>query len=125
LAENTEIETLLIGGTVQPQRRATLGPLAAAFLDPIRCDRAFVAMSGVHLTAGYTVIDFDAAQIKRKMLEKGKQAIVVADSSKVGQIAFACVAPLTAADLLITDAEASAEDRVALEESGLRVLVAR
>lgn len=121
LAENDGIETVLIGGVVQPRRRATLGALAAQFLDPIQCDRAFVAVSGVHPTAGFTVVDFDAAQVKRRMLEKGKQAIAVADSSKIGQTAFACVAPLSAAHLLLTDSGIRSEDRAALEEAGLRV----
>lgn len=124
LAENDGIEIILIGGVLQHRRRATLSALATQFLDPIQCDRAFVAMSGVHPTAGFTVVDFDAAQVKRKMLEKAKQAIVVADSSKVGQIAFAGVAPLSAASLFITDGGAPAEDRAALEEAGLRLLIA-
>jgi len=122
LAENGGIDTILIGGIVQPRRRATLGALATSFLDQIQCDRAFVAMTGVHPEAGFTVIDFDAAQIKRKMLEKSKQAIAVADSSKIGQIAFACVAPLSAAHLLITDYGVTAEGRTEIEAAGLRVV---
>ncbi|HLK59523.1 MAG TPA: DeoR/GlpR family DNA-binding transcription regulator [Chthonomonadaceae bacterium] len=121
LAENDGIETILIGGTVQARRQATLGALAAHFLDPIQCDRAFVAVSGVHPASGFTVVDFDAAEVKRKMLEKGKQAIVVADSSKVGQVAFASVGPLTSAHLLLTDADLRHEDRLALEEAGLHI----
>ena len=124
LAENDGIETLLIGGVLQPRRRATLGPLALRFLEPIRCDRAFVAMSGVHAVGGFTVVDFDAAQLKRKMLECAEQAVAVADSSKVGQMAFACVGSLSCASLLITDGNVSAEERAVLEESGLRVLAA-
>ncbi|HZO91944.1 MAG TPA: DeoR/GlpR family DNA-binding transcription regulator [Chthonomonadaceae bacterium] len=124
LSENEGIQTILIGGVVQSRRRATLGALATEFLEPIQCDRAFVAFSGVHPAAGLTVIDFDAAQVKRRMLEKAKQAIAVADSSKIGQVAFARVAPLTAANLLITDTGILAEDRAALEEAGLRVLLA-
>lgn len=124
LTENDGIQTLLIGGTVQTRRRATMGALAARFLDPFQCDCAFVAFSGVHPEAGFTVIDFDAAQIKEKMLSKAKLAIAVADSSKIGQIAFACVAPLTAASLFLTDDGIVTEDRTALEEAGLRVVVA-
>ncbi len=124
LAENDALETILIGGVVQARRCAALGPLAARFLDPIQCDRAFVGMSGVHPTAGFTVTDFDLALIKRKMLEKARQAVVVADSSKIGQTAFACVAGLDIAELLITDSGLGAEDRCALEETGLRVLTA-
>lgn len=124
LTENEGIEVILIGGAVQLRRRATLGALAARFLDPIQCDRAFVAMSGVHHEAGLTVIDFDAAQVKQKMLQKAREAVVVADSSKIGQIAFACVAPLSAASLLITDAGILPGDRQTLENAGLRVQVA-
>ena len=124
LAENDNIETIVIGGTLQSRRCATLGTLAAHFLEPIRCDRAFVAVSGVHPSAGFTVVDFDAALVKRKMMEKGKQAVAVADSSKIGQVAFACVAALSVADLFITDSGATADDRIELETAGLRIHIA-
>lgn len=123
LADNDGIDTILIGGIVQPRRRATLGALATQFLDQIQCDRAFVAMSGVDASGGFTVTDFDAAQLKRKMMEKSKQAIAVADSSKIGQICFAFVAPLITASLFITDFGISAESRIAIEEAGLNVVV--
>ena len=106
---------------MQSKRRAALGALAVRFLEPIQCDRAFVAVSGVDAAAGLTVVDFDAAEVKRKMLEKGKQAVVVADSSKIGQVAFACVAPLSCVHLLLTDSGIAAEDRTALESAGLTV----
>ncbi len=124
LAENDGLEVVLIGGTLQPRRRATLGALAARFLDPIQCDRAFVGVSGVHPTAGLTVVDFDAAQIKRIMLGKGKQAVVVADCSKIGQASFACIGALCTAHLLITDDGAPLEDRAALETAGIHVVAA-
>jgi DeoR family fructose operon transcriptional repressor len=122
IAENDGLEVVLIGGTLQPRRRASLGALAVRFLEPIQCDRSFVGVSGVHPEAGLTVVDFDAAHLKRAMLQKGRQAVIVADCSKVGQAAFACIGPLASAHLLITDAGVSAEDRAALEECGLRVL---
>jgi DeoR family transcriptional regulator, fructose operon transcriptional repressor len=123
LAENDGIETILIGGIIQPRRRAVLGALATQFLGQIQCDHAFVAMSGVHLEAGFTVVDFDAAQLKRRMLEKAKLAAAVADSSKIGQIAFACVGPLGSANVLITDYGISTEARQAYESTGLEVIV--
>lgn len=124
LAENDGIEVVLIGGTLQPRRRATLGALAARFLEPIQCDRAFIGVSGVHPGAGLTVVDFDAAQVKRAMIEKGRESIVVADCSKIGQTSFACIAPLSSAHLIVTDSGASPDDRAALEEAGVRVVIA-
>jgi DeoR family fructose operon transcriptional repressor len=124
LAENERIQTLLIGGEVQPARQATLGALAAQFLEPIQCDRAFVAFSGVHAENGLTVVDFDAAQVKRQMIRKTRQAVAVVDSSKLGQTSFARVAGVAEVNLLITDAGIAVEDRTALEEAGLRILIA-
>jgi DeoR/GlpR family transcriptional regulator of sugar metabolism len=121
LSENDGIQTVVIGGVLQRRREATLGPLATQFLDPIQCDHAFVAVSGIDAVAGLTVIDFDAAQIKRRMLEKAAQPVVVADSSKIGQVAFAAVGPVNLATLLITDSSGTAEQRAALEEAGLPV----
>ena len=64
------------------------------------------------------------ALVKRTMLEKAKQPVVVADCSKIGQACFACVGGLSVAELLITDAGMANEDRQALEETGLRLIVA-
>ncbi len=123
LSGNDGIDTILIGGIIQSRRRATLGALATDFLDQIQCDKAFVAMSGVDVDAGFTVVDFDAAQLKRKMLEKCKQAVAVADSSKIGQICFAFVAPLRAADVFVTDSGISSESRSAIADAGIELVV--
>jgi DeoR family fructose operon transcriptional repressor len=124
LMENEGIQVILVGGSLQARRRATLGPLAVRFLEAFRVDRAFLAFNGIHPEAGFTVVDFDAAEIKRRMMECALETVVVADSGKIGQIAFAAAAPLSAADLLITDSGVDAEMRGQLEEKGLCVLTA-
>ena len=124
LAENDGLEVVLIGGTLQPRRRATLGALAVRFLGSFQCDRTFVSVSGAHVAAGWTVVDFDAAQIKREMLARGKQSVIVADCSKIGQAAFASIGPLDIVQLLITDGGATSEDLAAFESAGVHVVVA-
>lgn len=124
LAENETIQTILIGGVVQSARRATMGVLATQFLEPFRCDKAFVAFSGIDSAGGFSVTDFDAAQVKRQMMRQARQIIAVADSSKIGQSSFARVASATDINLLITDNGIVLEDKEALEAAGLRVVVA-
>jgi DeoR/GlpR family transcriptional regulator of sugar metabolism len=123
LMECPGIDVIMIGGQVQRSRRATLGPLATRFLDGFRVDRAFLGFNGVDADAGYTVIDFDAAEIKRRMLESGAQSVVVADSGKIGRVAFAASAPINAADLLITDDGAQPSHIARLREKGLEVQI--
>lgn len=124
LMENPNIEVLLLGGAVHAGRRATLGPLALQCLETVSVDRAFLAFNGVHAAEGFTVVDFEAAAVKRQMLARAREAVVVCDSSKIGRVAFAFAAPLTAARLLVTDHGITHAARRELEERGLPVRVA-
>jgi DeoR family fructose operon transcriptional repressor len=94
---------LLIGGHLHPERQATLGPLATEFLRDIHVDRAFIGVNGVSEDAGWTVVDFEAVQLKRAMMSRAREVIVVADHSKLGESTFASVGPLTSAQALVTD----------------------
>jgi len=119
------IETLVVGGAVHAHRRATLGPLATEFLARLHVDRVFLGVNGVSPDAGYTVVDFDAAQVKRAMIACAREVVVVADSDKFGAIAFAAICPLSSAHLLITDAQPEGVLLDALAAAKVEVLVAR
>lgn len=121
LMEAPGIDVIVVGGQAQGRRRAVLGPLAVEFLKPFQADRVFLGVSGADLQAGFTAVDFDAVQVKRAMLAHAGEAVVVADASKIGQAAFAHIAPLTAAALLLTDRVVSDETAAAFVEAGLPV----
>lgn len=116
------IEVVVIGGQAQSRRRATLGPLAVEFLRPLRVDRLFLGVSGVDAAAGLTAVDFDAVAAKQAMLRAARSTVVVADASKIGQVAFAHVAPLDTISLLLTDEELSETAEAHLRDAGLRDL---
>jgi len=48
----------------------------------------------------------------------------VADSSKLGREEFVSFAPIDRVDVLVTDSEITPEDRAALAESGVDIVVA-
>ena len=118
------LDVVVVGGAVHARRRATLGPLAADFLGSIQVDRAFIGINGAHETAGWTVVDFDAAQVKRAMMAQAREIVVVADASKLGAAAFARVAPLSAAHVLVTDTAPDSPLADALSAAGVEVVVA-
>lgn len=124
LMEHKTIEVILLGGNIHPTRRATLGELVLHTLEVLYVDRAFLSFNGVHPVAGYTSVDFEAAAVKRKMMAHARQVVVVADHAKIGQIAFAQVAPPAAAHILIVDNNVSPEVIEAFEQAGVRVLLA-
>lgn len=118
------IEIIVVGGNVHASRRATLGPLAVEFLSRLRVDRAFIGVNGVDRDAGWTVVDFDAAHVKRAMMAHAREATVVADSSKLGAAAFASIGPLSLAHILVTDAVVDNPLRDALEAGDVETIVA-
>ncbi|MBC8141076.1 MAG: DeoR/GlpR transcriptional regulator [Armatimonadetes bacterium] len=117
-----QITVIVVGGQTQPRRRATLGALAAKFLEPLQADRVFLGVSGVHPEAGLTAVDFDAVQIKQAMIAHAGEVIVVADSGKIGQTAFAQIAPVGVCALLFTDTDLSGDDANALTDAGVRAI---
>jgi len=124
-APGNQVETILIGGAIHPRRRATLGPLASEVLKALQVDRAFIGVNGVDIKAGWTATDFDAAQVKRAMMERAREVVIVADSSKLGVSTFASIAPLTSAHVLITDSPIENPLADALAAAGVEVEVAR
>jgi DeoR family fructose operon transcriptional repressor len=122
LAETGSVKVVLIGGEVHAERRATLGPLAADFVRDMHVDRAFIGVNGVSEDAGWTVVDFDAVQVKRAMVARAREVVVVADHSKLGEATFASVGPLNAAHVLITDTPVEPPSlRSALEKAGVEI----
>lgn len=118
------IETIVVGGSVHASRRATLGPLATDFLGQLQVDRAFIGVNGVHAESGWTVVDFDAAQVKRAMMARAREVVVVADGSKLGAAAFASIGPLNRAHVLVTDTPPENGLAEALAAAGVETLIA-
>jgi DeoR family fructose operon transcriptional repressor len=114
---------LLIGGQLHPDRQATLGPLATEFLKDIHVDRAFIGVNGVSEDAGWTVVDFEAVHLKRAMMSRARDVIVVADHSKLGEATFASIGPFTSAQALVTDIPIERPQlRTALELAGVDII---
>ena len=67
---------------------------------------------------------FRSAEIGTILIERSRQTIVVADSSKIGRRGFTPIAPATAIDVLVTDAEADAAELSALRQAGVDVHIA-
>ncbi len=124
LDDSPDNKVVLIGGDLQAHRRATLGPLAVRFLEAFHVDKAFLAFNGVDPEAGFTVVDFTAAEIKRQMMARSAESIVLCDSSKLGVTAFAHVAPISAASILITDSAIAPQMRSDLAACGVTIQVA-
>lgn len=103
LRDCRNIELSIIGGLLRPDTLAFVGPIAERSLDMVRVDKAFIATNGLDLKEGVTTPNLTEAAIKRKMIDIAKQVILLADHSKIGNIAYAKFADVSEIDHCIMD----------------------
>ncbi|MEI2712914.1 MAG: DeoR/GlpR family DNA-binding transcription regulator [Nocardioides sp.] len=109
------INTLLTGGMRTPSD-ALVGPLAAAAVESLHLDLAFLGVHGLHPEAGCSTPNLLEAEINRAMVHAARQLVVVADSSKWGVVGLSSMASLDDIDVLVTDDGFPERDREVVEE---------
>jgi DeoR family transcriptional regulator, fructose operon transcriptional repressor len=87
-------KTYLIGGMIKPTTKAMIGGSALQSLSHYRFDKAFIGINGIHHQYGFTTPDPEEAQIKKASLDLSREAFILADSSKFGEISFSKVADI-------------------------------
>ena len=93
---------MLIGGIRTPSD-ALVGPLAVQALEALHLDQVFLGVHGMTERAGYTTPNLLEADTNRAFVEASQRLIVVADHSKWNTVGLASIAPLEAADTVVTD----------------------
>ncbi|AQS43762.1 DeoR/GlpR family DNA-binding transcription regulator [Bacillus velezensis] len=100
----------LLGGYVKHRTGAMIGGASLTAVSQYRFDKSFLGVNGVHIEAGFTTPDPDEALLKTKAVRQAKNAYVLADPSKFGEISFAAFAALGDAAIITTEAEEHAFD---------------
>ncbi len=124
LENRTSVETILLGGRIHSGTHSVVGPLAEEAIRPFRFTKAFLGTSGINLAEGLTQSTIEEIPVKKLVAANAKEVYVLADSSKLHRDVLVLFLTWEHVHGLITDAGISAADRAALEEKGIRVLVA-
>lgn len=125
LAVRPQIKIVLTGGVAHSRSFELVGPFSELVLQQISIDIAFIGANGMESMMGATVHDEAEARVNRLMAERARRAVVVADSSKIGERCFARVGDADVFDTFITDSGAKEETRREFADRGLRVVAAR
>jgi DeoR/GlpR family transcriptional regulator of sugar metabolism len=124
LASSPATRVMVPGGLVRHGELSFIGPAAERTLTDHRFDTYVMTVSAVDVQAGLTEWNSDDAAIKRTALSVSARCIVACDSSKFGQTAFARIAGLDAADLIVTDVDLDAGQRQEMAVLGATVHIA-
>jgi len=121
LEDSPEITVLVTGGTLRAKQHSLVNPFGQFILERIQVDLAFIGVNGIEAEHGATNANLAEAEMKSWFIKTARRRILVADSGKVGNVAFAKVATLQDIDLLITDEQADPEEIARLQDKGLQV----
>lgn len=122
LAVRQHIKIVSTGGVPHRHSYELIGPYARHVLEQVHLDFAVVGVDGVDPVFGLTGHNEDEAIINQLMVTRARTVIIVADSTKLGQRAFAQIAPIQAAQILVTDSAAPKDVTDRFVEAGLRVI---
>ncbi len=118
------IRVTVLGGTVLQDELHCIGAIALRTLERFRFDLAIVGAAGLTSRWGITELTDEEAEVQRTAIGRASRVVLIADGSKLGAITSAAVAPVEAADVLVTDPSAPADELAALRRAGLEVVVA-
>ncbi|MFU0825618.1 MAG: HTH-type transcriptional repressor GlcR [Clostridium sp.] len=83
-----EINAYILGGKVKAKTKAIIGSDALINMQRFRFDKTFLGINGIHAEYGLTTPDSEEAILKEKAINLSKDAFVLADDSKFGEVSF-------------------------------------
>lgn len=125
LGNDPDIRVLVTGGQVRNGELSLTGGAAEDAFGATNCDLAFIGIAGICATPGLTEYNQDDARVKRAAIAAARRSVVLADSSKLGRVAFATVAPLSAIDAVVTDVLSGRQQAGELAAAGAEVIEAK
>jgi len=99
-----------------------VGSLTKPLIDNLHLDAAFMGTIGL-TEAEITTTDPAEAYTKDLVMQRARQAILLADSSKIGKASFVKSGTLEDLDVLITDSRARQKDVQQFRKKGIKVVV--
>ena len=123
LVDVEDIQLILTGGLVERVEKCMVGSIAIKILSQFYADKVIIGIGGLSLEKGITDFGLGESEVRKLMIESGKEVIAVADSSKIGKLAFVSTAPLSKINKLITDWHIRPDQRDAFREQGIDVVV--
>jgi DeoR family fructose operon transcriptional repressor len=114
---------IMTGGHLRRRSQTMVGGLSQTVLNELYVDKAFMGTIGITVEEGLTTTNGDEAFTKKLAMSRAKEVILLADSSKIGKVAFANTGQVTEIDRLITDKHAPTKFADKMKDKGITVTI--
>ena len=103
LANSQGIKLILAGGILNNHEYAFYGSFTKEILNNFIVDRSFIGVGGISISRGITDHDIDTVEIQKKLIDISKEAIILADSSKIDNMSLTKISSIEDISFIITD----------------------
>jgi DeoR family transcriptional regulator, fructose operon transcriptional repressor len=125
LAGRAGVDVLIAGGHVRTADLGCAGPVTEHFFRQYYADKVFLSAGGVNHRTGLTQRSLDDIAVQQVMVDHARECYVLADPASLGRTAVGRVAVIPAITAVVTDGTADPAEIRALEQAGLKVLLAQ
>lgn len=105
LYNSSNIEVVMIGGSVRPGYCTVIGSYAEKQIEGINADLCIIGADAIN-DKGIFIANINEVGVKEKIVKASNSAIVVADHGKFGRKSFVSVCGLNSIDTVVTGKEA-------------------
>ena len=112
------------GGTIRYNSQMLVGPTTEGALRELRADKLFLMVSGITLDFGLSHHTISEVTIKQAMIRSAREVIVLADHTAFGAEVGIQIAPVKAAQRLVTDDALPASTRLDISKEGIQIILA-
>jgi DeoR/GlpR family transcriptional regulator of sugar metabolism len=123
LSNNSNINIITVGGVLRRGELSLIGAFSEPVLQNIRVNKVIIGMRGIHPVYGFTCENPEELITDRLILGISEQIIVVADHTKIGQVATNRVAPVDKASMIVTSKESQQFHISKIREQGVEVVL--
>ncbi|WP_025763605.1 DeoR/GlpR family DNA-binding transcription regulator [Dyadobacter tibetensis] len=125
LCNRPNVEVLQLGGLIRANSSSVAGNHALRVLEEISCGVLFIGVDGIDADFGLSISNLSESTLNQKMIETVQKVVVLADSSKFGKRGLGKICNLDQVTYIITDQKLSASYIKAIEEHGVKVIIAK
>jgi len=121
LARHAHVDIRLLGGRLFRHSMVNVGADVIAAAARLRADLFFLGVTGVHPEAGLSTGDAEEAAVKRALMERAAETVVLASPEKLLAASPFVVAPLSDASVVVIPRATPERVTRALRAGGVRV----
>ena len=122
LTDHPNIELIFIGGKILKSAQVTTGMDVIQAIGEIRADLCFLGVSGLDIEAGLTEIDWEVAQVKKRMIEISQRSVLLLTSNKLCAIQRFRIEKTDNLQVIITELPPQSRKLKAFNKRGIEIL---